>query len=69
VQVPCDEGVAIHVGPDSTQTKGCAGGPARWPAAWIELLAGSHDGCTDAVLLAHGFSVPLLVELVRTAPG
>jgi len=32
----------------------------------LELLAGSHDGCTEAVLLAHGFTVPLLVELVRT---
>ena len=32
----------------------------------LELLAGSHDGCTEAVLLAHGLTVPLLVELVRT---
>ena len=32
----------------------------------LELLGGSRDGCTEAVLLAHGFAVPLLVELVRT---
>jgi len=32
----------------------------------LELLSGSHDGCTEAVLLAHGFTVPLLVELVST---
>jgi hypothetical protein len=32
----------------------------------LELLSGSHDGCNEAVLLAHGFTVPLLVELVRT---
>lgn len=31
----------------------------------LELLAGSPDGCTEAILLAHGIPVPLMVELVR----
>jgi hypothetical protein len=29
----------------------------------LELLAASPDGCTEAVLLAHGFTVELLVDL------
>jgi hypothetical protein len=34
----------------------------------IELLAGSaKQGCTEAFLLAHGFTVELLVEMVRRA--
>jgi hypothetical protein len=31
----------------------------------LELLAGSRDGTTEAILLAMGFSIELLVELVR----
>jgi hypothetical protein len=31
----------------------------------LELLAGSRDGCTEAVMLAHGFTVEMLVDLVR----
>jgi hypothetical protein len=31
----------------------------------LELLASSPDGCTEALLLANGFAVELLVELVR----
>jgi hypothetical protein len=30
----------------------------------LELLAGSRDGCTEAIMLAHGFSVELMVESV-----
>ena len=30
----------------------------------LVLLAGSADGATEAVMLAHGFSIDLLVELV-----
>jgi hypothetical protein len=29
----------------------------------LELLAASPDGCTEAIMLAHGFPVPLLVDL------
>jgi hypothetical protein len=31
----------------------------------LELLAASRDGCTESMMLAHGFDIPLLVELVR----
>jgi hypothetical protein len=31
----------------------------------LELLASCRDGCTEAMMLAHGFSIPQLVELVR----
>jgi hypothetical protein len=30
------------------------------------LLAGSPDGCTEAILLAHGIPLALMVELVRS---
>jgi hypothetical protein len=29
------------------------------------LLAASRDGCTEAMMLAHGFTIPQMVELVR----
>ncbi len=31
----------------------------------LELLAASRDGCTEAIMIAHGFTVPQMVELVR----
>jgi hypothetical protein len=31
----------------------------------LELLASCRDGCTEAMMLAHGFTVPQTVELVR----
>jgi hypothetical protein len=31
----------------------------------LELLAASRDGCTEAILLAHGFTIEQIVELVR----
>jgi hypothetical protein len=31
----------------------------------IELLASCRDGCTEATMLAHGFSIDMMVELVR----
>jgi hypothetical protein len=33
----------------------------------LELLASCHDGCTEAMMLAHGFTVEQMVELVRAA--
>ena len=30
-----------------------------------ELLAASRDGANEAIMMAHGFTVPLMVELVR----
>jgi hypothetical protein len=32
----------------------------------LTLLAASADGATEAILLAHGFAVELLADLVRT---
>jgi hypothetical protein len=29
-----------------------------------ELLAASRDGCTEAIMLAHGFSIQQMVELI-----
>lgn len=31
----------------------------------LELLASCRDGCTEAVMLAHGFTVEQMVDLVR----
>jgi hypothetical protein len=31
----------------------------------LELLASCRDGCTEAMMLAHGFTIPQMVDLVR----
>lgn len=31
----------------------------------LELLASCRDGCTEAIMLAHGFGIQHVVELVR----
>jgi hypothetical protein len=31
----------------------------------LELLASCPEGCTEAIMLAHGFTIPQMVELVR----
>jgi len=31
----------------------------------LELLAASSDGCTEAIILAHGFTIDFLVDLIR----
>ena len=31
----------------------------------LELLASCRDGCTEALMLAHGVTVPQMVELVQ----
>ena len=31
----------------------------------LRLLAGSPHGCTEAILLAHGFTAELLADLLR----
>jgi hypothetical protein len=31
----------------------------------LELLAASDDGCTDVLLLAHGFPIEMIAEVVR----
>ena len=32
----------------------------------LELLAASPDGCSEAIMLAHGFTVDFLGDLIRT---
>jgi hypothetical protein len=31
----------------------------------LELLSASPDGCTEAIILAHGFTTDFLVDLIR----
>jgi hypothetical protein len=31
----------------------------------LELLAAARDGCTEGVMLAHGFTIRLMAELVH----
>jgi hypothetical protein len=31
----------------------------------LELLASCPDGCTEAIMLAHGCTIPQVVELIR----
>jgi hypothetical protein len=31
----------------------------------LELLASCRDGCTEAMMIAHGFTIEQIVELVR----
>jgi hypothetical protein len=31
----------------------------------LELLASCRDGCTEAIMIAHGFAIEQMVELVR----
>jgi hypothetical protein len=37
--------------------------PARRRA--LELLAASRDGCSEALLIAHGFTVPQVVDIIN----
>jgi hypothetical protein len=52
--------------------------PERWPECEdrlslrrgqrrraLELLASSRDGCSEAIMIAHGFSIDMIVGLVR----
>jgi hypothetical protein len=39
--------------------------PGRHRRRALELLAASRDGCAEALMLAHGFTVKQMVELVR----
>jgi len=34
----------------------------------LELLASCRDGCTEALMRTHGFSIEDMVELVRAGP-
>jgi hypothetical protein len=41
------------------------GGPGAERLRALRLLAGSPLGCTEAIMLAHGFMVEMLTGLVR----
>ena len=54
--------------PEPTSSAGEAAGimPSRAPnprRRALELLAASRDGCTEAIMLAHGFTVEQMVDL------
>jgi hypothetical protein len=51
--------------PTTNSRAGAAPIPTRRRA--LELLASCRDGCTEAIMPAHGFSIDLMVELVRAA--
>ena len=70
--------VALFIGPPNLATgRGANHGraPMRRPYHYrrpnpdrrraLELLAGSRDGYTKAILRAHGFSMDMMVELVK----
>jgi hypothetical protein len=40
-------------------------GPQRDCRRALELLAASHDGCTEAIMLAQGFTIEQMNEFVR----
>ena len=42
-----------------------AGGSAYLGRRALELLASWRDGCTEAIMRAHGFTVAQMVDLVR----
>jgi hypothetical protein len=71
--------VALFIGPPNLATgRGANHGraPMRRPYHYrrpnpdrrraLELLAGSRDGYAKAILRAHGFSIDMMVELVKT---
>jgi hypothetical protein len=31
----------------------------------LDLLASCRDGCTEAIMLAHGFSIDMMVEIIN----
>jgi hypothetical protein len=39
--------------------------PSRTEYRALRLLAESRNGCTEAVMLAHGFTVEILIDIVR----
>lgn len=45
--------------------RGTRRGPKPDRRRALELLAASRDGCTEAILLAHGFSIEMMVEMIN----
>jgi hypothetical protein len=40
-------------------------GPKPGRRRALELLASCRDGCTEAIMVAHGFAVEMLADLIR----
>ena len=61
---------AAHAAPLGRNVSGPTHGRKRGPPATrgraLELLAASPDGCTEAIMIAHGFTVGVLANLVRS---
>ena len=50
----------------ATSRKGRQRAPKRDRRRALDLLASCREGCTEAIMIAHGFTVEQMVELVRT---
>jgi len=48
-----------------TSKSGRRRGPKPDPRRALELLASCRDGCTEALMLAYGFTIEQMVELIR----
>ena len=51
----------------TTPRRMCPPKPDRVRA--LELLASCRDGCTEALMIAHGFTIDDMVTLVRAGKG
>ena len=62
-------GVRPGAGPDPKEDKDANPTPPRGPKPdrrrALELIASCPDGCTETIMLAHGFTVGQLDELIR----
>jgi hypothetical protein len=51
--------------PTPNHESSCKRAPKSDRRRALELLASCPDDCTEAIMLAHGFTIPDMVELVR----
>jgi hypothetical protein len=61
----CANLVVLPPGPKSPPTKCRDPSPPPKTRRALELLTSCRDGCTEAVMLAHGFTIAQMVALVR----
>jgi hypothetical protein len=59
-------GVACYVGWMTSRKPAPEGDLTDDQRRALDMLAGSHHGCTESILRAHGFGVVLLADLMRT---
>jgi hypothetical protein len=58
--------VAISVAKSQHMDSRRKRGPKPKRRRALELLASRRDGCTEAIMLVHGFTIPQMLDLVRT---